>query len=172
MIRRAQLALALVAVSGMLAACQEHDGDLTGSIGGAYGLDFDQIHAYRLGAELVVAYEKSFQPDHRMYVNPILNQPARLVVRTDRQAVAVGEPITVNMADTYYPAIALERYVIDSAPGRGVFQAPRFPSIAAITVHFSELGEETGDMLTGEFACDFMNEQRLTGRFRVALGAP
>ena len=60
-----------------------------------------------------------------MYVNPILNQPARLVVRPIGRLCGRSEPI-INMADTYYPAIALERYVIDSAPGRGVFQAPWF----------------------------------------------
>ena len=166
------LSLGLLLATVLAGACQPA-GELGGSMGGTFSLQFDRVLAYRLGSELVVVFEakRDLKNPVRPYGFEVTNQIARLTFHTDRQAIEVGTELAFGGGDAS-PALSVERYVLGE-DGEGRFQQEaQLPKLLRATARFDKLPEGTTGTVKGKFDAVFVNQDVLWGDFEAELSAP
>lgn len=138
-------------------------------------LKFDSVRAYKLGNELVIAYEKDFKPKNPLNKSKFQSkqQITRLALNLDRVTLVKSEEITFagpEFGD--YPAGVIDRYVLSENDDLDVVQEENFDPIVEGTIEFKELGLQAGKKLFGTFNVRFDEHRNLFGTFDTELVKP
>lgn len=162
------VAVALLAASG----CTTPQ-DLGGSVAERYSLEFADVRAYWIGAELVISFEKRHGLRHAgAFGSPVAHQVARLSFNTDRQALVENVDIPVAGPDVAAPFAVVEHYAVTNARSGELTQVAHFPAVAGGNVHFYTLGKDPDSRIAGRFDVEFVDGTSLWGDFDTLIGEP
>lgn len=164
-------------LGGSVAACEEGEqqwDELSGSCSERFDLQFNRLRAYRIGPELVLAYESSgitvagLDNDQEN----LSNQVARLSIDTEAQGVKEQRRFDFVARSAEVIPVRVARYVLGRDHNRKVRQGEQFPRIRAGLVEFHEYGENVGDEVAGRFELTFSTDETLLGLFSASLSQP
>lgn len=172
--RPALLVALLLCVSLASTGCGRMESELYGTISAAYPLEFDRVRAYSLGSELIIVYEKDYDPPSYSSTlgHPIRNQVVRLRFRSDLPDLVENQQVEFAAQGNDPPLGIVSRHVVSADTSGALVQEEDFPALRDGTVLFDALGDASGKPVVGTFDCTFSNSWTLRGHFDALLTDP
>lgn len=156
-----------------LAACgQPETQSLSGSLATTYDMHYESVRAYRIGPQLVLAYQlpAPLPPQVGGFGAVVQNQVLRLTFNTGRQTLAERSDIDL-LGNSDFPNACLARYALKVDGTRVVQDAPIAP-LDSGTIYFDKLGTAVGEALKGHFSGKLTDGRDFEADFDTLLATP